>query len=113
MSSDEWILPIIEALVSADAASRAELAANGSVWDAAIRLRLVPEQDLLNAVSKKLSTPIAPDLQVSDAARDLVPERIARKYQVLPLAASAHTLDVATANPWDLDAERSIAFVNC
>jgi type II secretory ATPase GspE/PulE/Tfp pilus assembly ATPase PilB-like protein/8-oxo-dGTP pyrophosphatase MutT (NUDIX family) len=112
VSSDEWILPIIEALVSADAASRAEMAANGSVWDAAIRLRLIPEQDLLNAVSKKLSTPIALDLQVSDAARDLVPERIARKYQVLPLAASAHTLDVATANPWDLDAERSIAFVS-
>jgi type II secretory ATPase GspE/PulE/Tfp pilus assembly ATPase PilB-like protein/8-oxo-dGTP pyrophosphatase MutT (NUDIX family) len=72
----------------------------------------VPEQDLLVAISRKLSTPIAPDLDVSDDAKALVPERIARKYQVLPFSASAHTLDVATANPWDLDAERSIAFVS-
>lgn len=112
MSSDEWILPIIEELVSAEAASRAETASNGSVWDAAVRLRLVPEQDLLAAISKKLSTPIAPDLEVSDDAKALVPERMARKYQVLPFSSSAHTLDVATANPWDLDAERSIAFVS-
>jgi type II secretory ATPase GspE/PulE/Tfp pilus assembly ATPase PilB-like protein/8-oxo-dGTP pyrophosphatase MutT (NUDIX family) len=82
------------------------------VWDAAVRLRLVPEKDLLSAISKKLSTPIAPDLEVSDDAKALVPERIARKYQVLPFSVSAHTLDVATANPWDLDAERSIAFVS-
>jgi type II secretory ATPase GspE/PulE/Tfp pilus assembly ATPase PilB-like protein/8-oxo-dGTP pyrophosphatase MutT (NUDIX family) len=109
---DEWILPIIEELVSADAAARAEGAANGSVWDAAVRLRLVPEGELLQAISTKLSTPIAPDLVVSNEAKALIPERIARKYQVLPLTASPHTLDVASANPWDLDAERSIAFVS-
>jgi type II secretory ATPase GspE/PulE/Tfp pilus assembly ATPase PilB-like protein/8-oxo-dGTP pyrophosphatase MutT (NUDIX family) len=109
---DEWVLPIIEELASADAALQAEQAANGSAWDAALRLRLVPESDLIDAISARLSTPIAQSLEVTPEAKALVPERIARRYRVLPLAAAGHTLDVATANPWDLDAERSVAFVS-
>ena len=109
---DEWVLPIIEELASAEAASQAEQAANGSAWDAALRLRLVPESDLIDAISARLSTPIAMSLEVAPEAKALVPERIARRYQVLPLAAAGHMLDVATANPWDLDAERSVAFVS-
>ena len=109
---DEWVLPIIEELASAEAASQAERAANGSAWDAALRLKLVPEAELLGAIAVKLSTPVAPSLAVAPEAKALVPERIARRYQVLPLATAGHTLDVATANPWDLDAERSVAFVS-
>ena len=110
--SDEWVLPILEELVSPDAASKAQQAATGSVWDAALKLRLVPEDELLAAVSLKLSTPIAPSLDVSAEAKELIPERIARRYRILPLAASAHTLDIATSDPWNLDAERSAAFVS-
>lgn len=109
---DEWVLPIIEELASAEAASQAEQAANGSAWDAALRLRLVPETDLLDAISTKLSTPVALSLEVTLEAKALVPERIARRYQVLPLVVAGHTLDVASANPWDLDAERTVAFVS-
>ena len=109
---DEWVLAIIEELASAEAASQAQQAANGSAWDAALRLRLVPERDLLDAISARLSTPVAASLAVSPEAKALVPERIARRYQVLPLSTAGHTLDVATANPWDLDAERSVAFVS-
>ena len=109
---DEWVLPIIEELASAEAAARAEQAANGSAWDAALRLKLVPESELLTAISVKLSTPIALSLDVTPEAKALVPERIARRYQILPLLTGGHTLDIATANPWDLDAERSVAFVS-
>ena len=109
---DEWVLPIIEELASPEAAAQALHAANGSAWDAALRLRLVPEQELLEAISVRLSTPIAISLAVTPNAKALIPERIARRYQVLPLTAAGHTLDVATANPWDLDAERSVAFVS-
>ena len=112
MLRDAWVLPIITELVSPDAAAKAERARNGSAWEEALRLRLVSDAELLAAIARKLSTPVAPSLVVSDDAKVLLPERIARKYRILPLKVSGHTLDVATANPWDLDAERSVAFVS-
>jgi type II secretory ATPase GspE/PulE/Tfp pilus assembly ATPase PilB-like protein/8-oxo-dGTP pyrophosphatase MutT (NUDIX family) len=109
---DAWVLPIIAELAPGDAAARAARSRDGSAWGEALRLRLVNAADLLTAISRKLSTPPAASLDVSDEAKLLLPERIARKYRVLPLSLSGHTLDVATANPWDLDAERSVAFVS-
>jgi len=109
---DSWVLPIIAELVSHDAAARVARAPGGSAWEEALRLRVADEADLLAAISRKLSTPVVTSLKVTDEAKLLVPERIARRYRVLPLSVSAHTLDVATANPWDLDAERSVAFVS-
>ena len=112
MLRDAWVLPIITELTSSEAAAKAAVAQSGSAWEEAIRLRLVPEAELLLCISQRLSTPIATSLAVSDDAKLLLPERIARKYQILPLSVIGHTLDVATANPWDLDAERSVAFVS-
>ena len=109
---DEWVIPIIAELTSNEVAEQARDAATVSIWETAVKLRLVDPISLIEAISHKLSTPIAPSLEVTHDALSLVPERIARRYQILPLALSPHTLDVATANPWDLDAERSIAFVS-
>jgi type II secretory ATPase GspE/PulE/Tfp pilus assembly ATPase PilB-like protein len=43
-------------------------------------------------------------------ARDLVPEALARRHRILPLRATATTLQVASSDPNDLDAERAVAF---
>jgi type II secretory ATPase GspE/PulE/Tfp pilus assembly ATPase PilB-like protein/8-oxo-dGTP pyrophosphatase MutT (NUDIX family) len=109
---DSWVLPIIAELASHEAASRAAHTRSGSAWEEALRLGVVSEADLLAAISRKLSTPVVTSLSVTDEAKVLLPERTARKYRVVPLSVSPHTLDVATANPWDLDAERSVAFVS-
>src|SRR5688500_1049513 len=49
-------------------------------------------------------------MSVTQAARELVPEQLARKYRVVPLAISDSILDIATADPHDLDCERTLAF---
>lgn len=109
---DSWILPIIADLVSANAAARVEMTEDDSAWQAALELQIVDSAALLDAVSRKLSTPVAPSLEVTQQAKNLVPEGIARRYGIVPLSVSGHTLDVATADPWDLDAERAVAFVS-
>jgi type II secretory ATPase GspE/PulE/Tfp pilus assembly ATPase PilB-like protein/8-oxo-dGTP pyrophosphatase MutT (NUDIX family) len=109
---DEWVVPIIAELTSDDAAEQARQAATSSIWETAVNLKLVDPGVLIEAVSRKLSTPIAPSLEFSPDALALLPQRIARRYLILPLACAPHMLDVATSNPWDLDAERSIAFVS-
>ena len=109
---DEWVIPIIDELVSGEAAAKAsDAAGSGTIWDAAIRLQLVDPDDLIQAISQRLRTPVAPSLESTPEARSLLPERMARRYQVLPLSVTDTTIDIATANPWDLDCERSVAFV--
>src|SRR5690349_13914930 len=103
---DSWVLPVIAELTSSDIAEQIKASGAQSAWEEALRLRLVSDDALLAALSKKLRTPVAMSLAVADDAKALIPERIARKYHIVPLNASPHTLDVATANPWDLDAER-------
>jgi type II secretory ATPase GspE/PulE/Tfp pilus assembly ATPase PilB-like protein/8-oxo-dGTP pyrophosphatase MutT (NUDIX family) len=111
-SSDEWIVPVLEALgVTVDEIAHASSIADASLWDSAVTLGLVGERELLDELSKALRTPIAESLDATDEARSVLSARLARKYQVLPLTISPGVVDVATANPWDLDAERAIAFV--
>src|SRR5688500_13763653 len=109
--SDEWIVPIIEQLVSSQAAEEARAkAGEGSIWAAALRAGIVAEDVLLAAVSMKLRTPLTSSLEASPDAIALIPEALARKHAILPLAVSPGSIDVATSNPWDLDCERAVAF---
>lgn len=110
---DDWVIPIIEAVASPEAAAAARRAADGgSIWRSALSLELVEADELLQAISTRLRTPIAPTLDSDYKARALLPERTARRYHILPLAASDTMIDVATSNPWDLDCERSLAFAS-
>src|SRR6185503_14008705 len=68
------------------------------------------DNDLLNALSARTRFRVANDLLVSAPARDQVPEKLARRFGVLPLALSDKVLDVATSNPYDLDCEQVLAF---
>src|SRR6185295_5818184 len=39
-----------------------------------------------------------------------IPEQLARRFRVLPITLTDSYLEVATANPFDLDAEKALAF---
>ena len=54
--------------------------------------------------------PIANLETVDDGALTALPESLARKYRILPLKVSNSTIDIATADPHDLDCERSVGF---
>ncbi|MEP6507051.1 MAG: ATPase, T2SS/T4P/T4SS family, partial [Gemmatimonadales bacterium] len=111
--ADEWILPILGDLVSSEKVAQATdaIGDDASIWSAAIRLNLASEDDLLAAVSRRSRVSIAGSLEVSPEAKKVLPERIARKYHVLPLSADTSSIEIATANPYDIDCERTIAFM--
>ena len=48
--------------------------------------------------------------QVDPTVAQKVPEQLARRFRVLPLRITDSFLEVATANPFDLDAEKALAF---
>jgi type II secretory ATPase GspE/PulE/Tfp pilus assembly ATPase PilB-like protein/CheY-like chemotaxis protein len=107
---DDWLLPTLEGVVPAEALAKLKQQAPDSYWDAAVRGGACTDDDILEALAKRFRMKVANLTLMSPQARELVPESLARKYRVLPLAASDHTLDIATADPYDLDCERTLAF---
>ena len=64
----------------------------------------------LDAVARRFRLPKADVANVSPQAVALVPERWARRFHVLPLSATEQELVIATADPLDVDCERTLAF---
>ena len=107
---DEWLLPTLESMLSAEALATLKSEVGESYWETAVRRSLIPEEELLGALAKRFRMRVANLMSVTQAARELVPEQLARKYRVLPLAITDSVLDIATADPHDLDCERTLAF---
>ena len=107
---DQWLLPILEEILPADAVAAIEGSVTESYWEAAVATGSMTDERLLGIVSRRAHTRIADDLFVSPGAIDIVPESLARRYRILPLDASASRLEIATANPYDADCERTLGF---
>ena len=107
---DEWLLPTLEGLLTSEQFAQLKAAREESHWEVATRRRFVTDDQILAALSTRFRMKIANINMVSQQARELVPEQLVRKYRVLPLQISDSILDIATADPHDLDCERTLAF---
>src|SRR5574341_589383 len=107
---DEWLLPTLDALVGAEGLELIRQDSGDSLWEATVRRRLSTDQSILEALSARYSMGLANLDLTSAPARDLVPEALARKYRILPLAVSEASLDIATSDPNDIDCERTLGF---
>ena len=107
---DLWLLPILEEILPQSDVSKIEEAVCDSYWEAAVATGCISDDDLLSLISRRAHTRIADDLFVAPAALDVVPENLARRYHILPLDASTSRLEIATANPYDADCERTLGF---
>ena len=107
---DEWLFATLEGLLSREQLEQLKAKPVESLWDEVLRLRFVTEQAVIDAVAARFRMRVADLTSVTQQARELVPEGLARKYHVIPLAISDSTLDIATSDPLDLDCERTLAF---
>ena len=64
----------------------------------------------VGALAVRFGLPLADLSAATSQAVALVPERWARRFHIVPLSATEQELVVATANPLDIDCERSLAF---
>jgi type II secretory ATPase GspE/PulE/Tfp pilus assembly ATPase PilB-like protein/8-oxo-dGTP pyrophosphatase MutT (NUDIX family) len=64
----------------------------------------------LDALARRFHLPIADLRSASSHAVAMVPERWARRFHIVPLSATEQELLVATADPLDVDCERTLAF---
>jgi type II secretory ATPase GspE/PulE/Tfp pilus assembly ATPase PilB-like protein/CheY-like chemotaxis protein len=111
--SDEWLVNTIEPLLPDQtiAALRQEASpATGSLWETLVKRKLLKDEEILGALASRFRIPVADldraDLKLSQS----VPEQVARRFNVVPLRQTDSILEVATANPFDIDAEKMLAF---
>jgi type II secretory ATPase GspE/PulE/Tfp pilus assembly ATPase PilB-like protein/8-oxo-dGTP pyrophosphatase MutT (NUDIX family) len=71
-----------------------------------------PASAALDVLARRFRLPLADLSQATAQAVSLVPERWARRFHVVPLIATEHDLLIATADPLDVDCERTLAFAS-
>ncbi|HEX5575336.1 MAG TPA: ATPase, T2SS/T4P/T4SS family, partial [Gemmatimonadales bacterium] len=110
--TDEWLVPSIETLLSTEAvqALRDEKGPNASLWETLVQRKQASDEQILKAIATRFRFPVA-DLTKSDSKLSAtVPEQLARRFNVVPVRQTDSYLEVATANPFDIDAEKMLAF---
>jgi type II secretory ATPase GspE/PulE/Tfp pilus assembly ATPase PilB-like protein/8-oxo-dGTP pyrophosphatase MutT (NUDIX family) len=109
-ATDHWLLPILRDRLPRQAIDMLESKLDGSYWDAAVRGSILSDDEILQAVSAHTGVELATALLVSAEAREAVSEALARRFSILPLSLSESTLHIATADPFDIDCEKTLAF---
>jgi len=110
--TDEWLVPTLEPMLPADglAAIRQEVTAPGSLWETAVQRKLISDDQVLGLIAARFRFPVANMSRIDPRAVQTVPEQLARRYNIVPVGQTDSYLEIATANPFDLDAEKALAF---
>lgn len=109
---DEWLSPTIEELIGTEKLEelRQGESETDSLWEAVVSGGQVSDEALLSNLSTRFRLKIA-DVSLSEKqAREIVSEQVARRYHILPIRITDSFLEIATANPFDLDCEKTLAF---
>ncbi|HEY5940003.1 MAG TPA: type II/IV secretion system protein [Gemmatimonadales bacterium] len=110
--TDEWLVPSLESLLPPEAVPglRAEAGPDVSLWEVLVQRKLASDAQILGAIAARFRFTVA-DLTKLDAKLiSAVPEQVARRFNVVPVRQTDSYLEVATANPFDIDAEKMLAF---
>jgi len=110
--TDEWLVPSIETLLSDEAvkALREEEGPPVSLWEMLVQRKLASDEQILGAIAARFRFQVADIVKPDPKLVTTVPEQLARRFNVVPVSQTDSYLEVATANPFDIDAEKMLAF---
>jgi len=81
-----------------------------SLWETVVEAGAATNEQILTELATRSRLKIADFAQGERGAREAVPEAVARRYQIFPIRVTDSYLEIATANPFDLDCEKTLAF---
>jgi type IV pilus assembly protein PilB len=111
--TDEWLVSTLSGLVKPEEIEGLRNLAveqSLSLWETAVQRKLIPDDQLLAAVASRFRLPVADLSRIDPKVREEVPESLVRKFNIIPVRITDTILEVATANPFDMDAEKMLAF---
>ena len=109
---DEWLAQSLEGLVTPEILTdlRAKAEAGRTLWEMLVAQKVSSDELILQKLSARFRLKIADVATLDVKAGGGVPEQLARRYRVLPIRLTDSFLELATSNPFDLDAEKALAF---
>src|SRR5882762_4367655 len=109
---DEWLAQSLEGLVTPELLTdlRGKAEPGRTLWEMLVAQKVSSDAQILEKLSARFRLKIADVSLVDPKVGAGVPEQLARRYRVLPLRLTDSFLELATANPFDLDAEKALAF---
>src|SRR6266513_4949979 len=108
---DEWLAQSLEGLTPALLQElRGKSESGKTLWECLVAQKIATDAQIIDKVSHRFRLKVADPSKIDLTARDGVPEQLARRYRVLPLRLTDSYLELGTANPFDLDAEKALAF---
>src|SRR5256885_511709 len=110
--SDEWLAHSLEGLLTAELLEqlRGKADAGRTLWEMVVAEKIATDAQIIDKLSHRFRLKVADASQIDPTIREGVPEQLARRYRVLPLRLTDSYLELATANPFDPDAEKALAF---
>src|SRR6266700_3101760 len=109
---DEWLANSLGEVLPPDRLIelRGKAAPGATLWECVVAEKLATDEQILTALSTRFRLKLADVRLIEPSVKEKVPEQLARRFHVLPLRVTDSYLEVATANPFDLDAEKALAF---
>jgi len=109
---DEWLWRTIEELIGQERLDEIRLGrrVGDSLWETVVEAGAATNEQILTELATRSRLKIADFAQGERGAREAVPEAVARRYQIFPIRVTDSYLEIATANPFDLDCEKTLAF---
>ena len=112
--TDEWLVPTIEPLLPDQAIAApppgAGPGAGIAVGDGGPAPASLADEQILAAIATRFRFPVADLARVDPKVAQSIPEQLARRFNVVPVGETDSYLEIATANPFDIDAEKMLAF---
>jgi type II secretory ATPase GspE/PulE/Tfp pilus assembly ATPase PilB-like protein/CheY-like chemotaxis protein len=108
---DEWLAQSVEGLTPERLQELRGKAESGrTLWASVVAEKIATDAEIIDKLSHRFRLKVADTSKIDHTVRDGVPEQLARRYHVLPLRLTDSFLELGTANPFDLDAEKALAF---
>jgi type II secretory ATPase GspE/PulE/Tfp pilus assembly ATPase PilB-like protein/CheY-like chemotaxis protein len=109
---DEWLAQSLEGLITPELLQslREKSESGRTLWECVVAEKIATDADIIEKVSHRFRLKVADPTKLDPAAREGVPEQLARRYRVLPIRLTDSFLELGTSNPFDLDAEKALAF---
>jgi type II secretory ATPase GspE/PulE/Tfp pilus assembly ATPase PilB-like protein/CheY-like chemotaxis protein len=111
--TDEWLVHTIEPLLPEGTVAgirQEQASAPTSLWEILVSRKLIDDDQILKAIAARFRFPIADLSRIDGKLQQTVPEQVARRFNVVPVGQTDSYLEIATANPFDIDAEKMLAF---
>jgi type II secretory ATPase GspE/PulE/Tfp pilus assembly ATPase PilB-like protein/CheY-like chemotaxis protein len=108
---DEWLAQSFEGLTPELLQElRAKSESGRTLWECVVAERIATDAQIIEKLAHRFRLKVADVTKMDHSARNGVPEQLARRHRVLPLRLTDSYLELGTANPLDIDAEKALAF---